>query len=123
LESRETIITDYFNSWLIKDSSVLEKTFAINAVYIESWGPAYNGLNHILKWFNEWSSHNTVLQWPVKQFFHKGNVCVCEWYFQCDCCGEISDFDGVSIVEFDTDNKIILLKEFQSKTPNSYPYE
>jgi len=45
LESREIIITDYFNSWLTKDASVLEKAFAIDIVYIESWGPAYKNLN------------------------------------------------------------------------------
>jgi len=123
MESREKIITDYFNSWLTKDTAVLEKTFAIDVVYIESWGPAYRSLNHVIKWFNKWNKHNSVLQWPVKRFFHQENVCVCEWYFQCDCRGKVSDFDGVSIIEFDTNNIIIMLKEFQSKTPNRYPCE
>ena len=123
METREIIVTNYFKSWLTKDASVLEKTFAIDAVYIESWGPAYKSLHHIQKWFTKWNKHNVVLQWSIKRFFHQGNVCVCEWYFQCDCRGKVSDFDGVSLIEFDKNNKISMLKEFQSKIPNRYPYE
>lgn len=123
LEAREKIITDYFNSWLKKDVSVLKNTFTTDALYIESWESAYKSLLHITKWFNEWNKDNAVLQWTLKRFFHQDNACVCEWFFQCDCNREVYEFDGVSIVEFNADNKITMLKEFQSKIPNRYPYE
>lgn len=122
MKVREKIVEGYFRSWLTKDISVLEKTFAINAVYIESWGPAYDNLIDIGKWFKDWNDHNNVLQWDIKQFLHQGNTCVCVWYFQCECGGNVDGFDGVSIIDFDDNNKIILLREFQSKTPNYYPY-
>ncbi len=34
----------------------------------------------------------------------------------------IDGFDGVSIIEFNDDNKIASVKEFQSKHEHEYPY-
>ena len=119
----EKTIKDYFNSWKTKDETVLEKTFSQDAVYIESWGPAYRNKKQILAWFREWNKENTVLEWSIKAFYHTGSESICEWYFKCKCGGVIDGFNGVSIVTFDEDNKIVQLKEFQSKTPNTYPYD
>jgi len=63
------------------------------------------------------------LEWNIKKFFHIEDTCICEWYFKCECGGNIDGFNGVSIITFDEDDKIVLLKEFQSKTPNNYPYD
>ncbi|MCL2386841.1 MAG: nuclear transport factor 2 family protein [Defluviitaleaceae bacterium] len=123
MKRREKIITDYFTSWVRKDSAVIENIFSLEAVYIESWRPAYRNLAEIKKWFSEWNENNTVLQWDIIGFLHQGDICVCEWYFKCECDNNISGFNGVSIVEFDINEKIISLKEFQSKHPNYYPYE
>ena len=59
----------------------------------------------------------------VKKFIHQGLFTVVEWYFECDYNNEISGFDGVSIIEFNKNMKIINLKEFQSKSEHDYPYE
>jgi len=123
MKAREKAIADYFNSWIRKDISVIENTFSPDAVYVESWGPAYRNLVDIRKWFNEWNKDNTVLQWDIVGFLHQDDICVCEWYFKCECDNNVSGFNGVSVVEFDTDGKIVFLKEFQSKYPNYYPYE
>ena len=50
--------------------------------YLESWGPEYCGLAKIKWWFEEWNTRGTVLQWDVKQFFHKKNQTVVQWYFK-----------------------------------------
>lgn len=123
MTSREITIRRYFDSWIHKDASAVRETFAPHAMYIECWGPAYRGLDHILQWFEDWNKENTVLQWDIHAFVHERQTCVCEWYFQCDCHGEISAFNGVSVIEFDANERIELLKEFQSKYPNDYPYE
>ncbi len=47
---------------------------------------------------------------------------VAEWYFECDYNHEIGGFDGVSIIEFNDDMKIVNLKEFQSKAEHYFPY-
>jgi len=120
---RERIIAGYFNSWIAKDSAILEKTFSPNVTYIESWGPAYKNKSQILTWFKDWNRENTVLEWSIKTFYHSGNECICEWYFECECDGNVDGFNGVSVITFNDKNEIILLKEFQSKTPNVYPYD
>lgn len=123
LLSRESIIRRYFDSWIYKDASAVREAFAADAVYIESWGPAYRGLDHILQWFEDWNKESTVLQWDIHTFVHAHQTCVCEWYFKCDCQGKRSAFNGVSVIVFDAHERIVLLKEFQSKCPNNYPYE
>ena len=123
MNKRERIFNDYFNSWIQKDVSVLKDTFSSDVIYIESWGPAYKGIEQVTAWFTDWNKENTVIKWDIKAFLHDGNTSICEWYFECDCDGNIDGFNGVSIVVFDESNKIELLKEFQSKSPNNYPYE
>lgn len=44
-----------------------------------------------------------------------GNTLVVEWYFICEYEGNVGDFDGVTIAEFDVGMKICDLKEFRSK--------
>jgi hypothetical protein len=119
----ELIVKNCFNSWLTKDSSAFKNSFAENVVYVESHGPAYEGIKQVTEWFSDWNGNdNHVLTWDIKKFHHFENTCVCEWYFECKCGGSIDGFDGVSIITFDSENKIATLKEFQSKTPNHYPY-
>jgi len=123
LDKRELVIKNCFNSWIIKDVSAFRDSFDDNAVYIESWGPAYRNKDHIITWFIDWNKENRVLEWNIKEFFHAKNICICEWYFNCECDGVIDGFNGVSVITFNEENKIVLLKEFQSKSPNNYPYE
>lgn len=120
---REKLIFDYFHSWLVKDASVLEVVFVPDICYIESYGPAYRGLAQVKQWFHDWNLLDKVLQWDIKRYIHQGDVCVCEWFFKCACGGEVHKFDGVSIIEFNSDGKIVWLKEFKSEIPNVYPYE
>lgn len=115
---REKIIKNYFQSWLNKNSQILRKTFDLNAVYSECYGPEYYGLEIIERWFNDWNKRGTVLLWGIKQFIHQDNITVVEWYFKCEYDGDIGEFDGVSLIEFNNDNYIVNLKEFQSKIPH-----
>ncbi len=124
MNKREQVITDCFQSWLTKDAETFCGSFSEDAVYIESWGPAYRGLKHIARWFDDWNNaDNFVLKWDIANFFHDEKVSVCEWYFECKCDSVVAGFNGVSLVTFNSEDKIVLLKEFQSKTPNEYPYE
>lgn len=119
---REVIIRNYFDGWINKDKSILEKTFANNVIYSESHGPEYHGLKQINQWFTRWNEQGKVIKWDIKQFIHGAYSTAVEWYFQCEHDGKIEGFDGVSIVEFTTDYKIKSLKEFQSKAEHTYPY-
>ena len=121
-KTRELLIADCFRAWIAKDGAGFRAGFSTEAVYTESWGPAYLGLAEITKWFDDWNAQNRVLQWDIKRFWHDGNICICEWHFKCECGKVVDGFDGMSIIEFDDENRIARLKEFQSKTPNHYPY-
>ena len=111
------------NRGLIKNIEPLENIFSDDIIYSECYGPEYHGLPQMLKWFSDWNIKGTVLKWEIKKFIHQGLFTVVEWYFECDYNNEISGFDGVSIIEFNKNMKIINLKEFQSKSEHDYPYE
>lgn len=119
---REEIIKNYFQAWLNKDNGILGEIFADDVIYSECYGPEYHGISQILQWFEDWNINNTVLEWTIKRFLHQENITVAEWYFKCRCGDAEEGFDGVSLVEFDDRNKIVALKEFQSKAEHCYPY-
>lgn len=119
---REEIIRKYFDSWIKKDIEVLPSIFSENTVYVECYGPEYHGLDQILKWFSDWNKNGAVLEWNIKSFMHQGRFSAVEWYFKCDYDGEVSGFDGISLIEF-AGEKIVNLKEFQSKAEHYYPYD
>lgn len=119
---RERIIEAYFESWISKNKAVLRKTFDPDIVYSESYGPEYRGIDTVEKWFDDWNQRGNVLAWKIKQFIHQGDLTAVEWYFNYDYDAEVDEFDGVSWIEFNRDNLIVNLKEFQSKLPHYDPY-
>jgi hypothetical protein len=46
---------------------------------------------------------------------HEGNCTVAEWYFECEFGGVRDEFNGVSIILFNSDEKIISLKRVSVK--------
>ena len=85
--------------------------------------PEYHGIRQIQQWFHDWNQKGTVQKWDVKQIYISRNTAIIEWYFQCNYCNTPGAFDGVTIAQFDGNNKIYNLKEFQSKCDHEYPYE
>ena len=83
----------------------------------------YHGLEMIERWFEDWNKRGTVLVWDIKQFIHQANMTAVEWYFKCEYDGDIGEFDGVSLIEFNDDNRIVNIKEFQSKIPHYCHYK
>lgn len=122
-DKREKIIELWFAMWLQKADLGIMDIFSEDTVYIESWGPEYKGSARVRQWFDEWNSRGTVLQWEVRQYFHKENQTVVEWNFRCamkDGGGEA--FDGVSLLEWTQDDKICFLKEFGCNQNRYDPY-
>ena len=124
MNEREKIIHLWFDMWLQKKDLGISEMFADNSVYIESWGPAYHGSAKIKLWFDEWNTRGTVLQWDIKQFFHKENKTIVEWYFKNQMKnGTVEVFDGISLIEWTSNNKILSLKEFGCNINTYDPYE
>ena len=123
MEQRENIIRLWFDMWLKKADLGILDIFDPNAVYIESWGPEYHGAEKIRHWFDEWNSRGTVLQWDIRQFFHKEDQTVVQWYFKNKMSdGRTEAFDGISLIRWTPENRIALLQEFGCNETRYDPY-
>lgn len=123
MEKREQIIRLWFDMWLEMKDRGIEGIFARDCVYIESWGPKYLGTKAVKRWFDDWNKSNRVLIWDIKQFFHRDQQTVVEWFFKCEMEeSKVDGFDGVSIIRWDQEDRIRYLKEFGCKLPNYEPY-
>ena len=120
---REDKIRLWFQMWLRRTDEGILELFAPDAVYIESWGPEYHGLPAIRHWFSEWNSRGRVMAWDIKQFFHKENQTVVEWYFR-DAMddGRVEEFDGLSLVAWNGAGQIARLQEFGCNLNRYDPY-
>src|SRR5699024_76783 len=68
---REQAIRRWFSMWLTGADTGISTLFARDCVYIESWGPAYQGSAAVARWFEEWNRRGQVLRWEIRQFFHR----------------------------------------------------
>lgn len=125
MKKREKSIKMWFDMWLQKKDSGIDEIFSENILYTESWGPEYKGIENLKLWFSEWNTRGDVLKWEIKQFFHKENQTITEWYFKCamNDDGKIEEFSGMSLIQWNSENKISFLKEFMCKLNNYDPYK
>lgn len=123
-KQREEKIRLWFDMWLTQKDLGMEEIFDPQLLYIESWGPEYHGLAALQHWFWEWNTRGKVLHWEIRQFFHRGNQTMVEWYFHSQMKDDAGDeFDGVSLVEWTEAGKIRALKEFGCNRNRYNPYE
>ena len=123
MDKREKIIRLWFDMWLQKKDLGILEIFSTDTLYIESWGPQYRGVEKVRHWFNEWNTRGTVLQWDIKQYFHKDNQTIVEWYFKNKMVdGRVEAFDGISLIKWTTDDKICFLQEFGCNEHRYDPY-
>ena len=120
--SKKQIIRDYFQAWLKPNIEVIKSIFDKNATYSECYGPIYRNKKEIISWFKKWNKQGKVIAWPIEKILINENTCIVEWHFKCNYQKKISEFDGVSIIDFNDQNKIISVKEYQSKSQHYYPY-
>lgn len=124
MNEREQIIQLWFKMWLTQQDLGMDDIFAEDVIYTESWSPKYNNRQVVKHWFNEWNTRGKVMEWKIKQFFHKDNQTVVEWYFKNEMNnGNIEEFDRMSLIVWTADNKIKSLKEFGCNLNNYNPYE
>lgn len=120
---REDTVRRWFTMWLEKTDLGIPDIFAEDATYIESWGPEYHGVENIRHWFREWNTRGTVLQWDIRQFFHKEDQTVVQWYFRNRMNdGRVEAFDGLSLIRWTPEGKIRLLQEFGCNESRYDPY-
>ena len=123
MEERERIVRLWFEMWLRKKDLGITEIFTGDAVYAESWGPEYHGAEKIRHWFREWNTRGTVLQWDIRQFFHKGDQTAAEWYFRNRMeDGRVEAFDGLSLIRWTPAGQICFLQEFGCNESRYDPY-
>ena len=121
---REEILRRWFEMWLIGKDLGIAQIFSPDAYYVESWGPAYRGVESIRQWFEEWNTRGKVVSWPIERFFHESSRTVAQWAFRAEMYdGTVEAFDGMSLVEWNEEGQIRFLKEFGCNTANYDPYE
>ena len=109
MNQRERIIRLWFDMWLQQKDLGIDDIFTEDVIYIESWSPQYENRITVKHWFEEWNTRGKVLAWTIKQFFHKNNQTICEWYFKNRMDnGSVEEFDGLSLIEWTDGNKIKL---------------
>lgn len=124
MNERERIIRLWFSMWLQQKDLGIDDIFADDVVYVESWSPKYGNRATVKHWFEEWNTRGKVLIWDIKQFFHKEDQTIVEWYFKNEMNdGKIEEFDGMSLIVWTPDKKIKLLKEFGCNRNNYNPYQ
>ena len=121
-EKREQIIQLWFDMWLKAVDLGISDIFSTDAVYTESWGPEYRGLDKIRLWFQEWNTRGTVLRWDIRQFFHKGDQTVVQW----DFCNRMDDgrtepFEGLSLIRWDASGRIAFCRNSAATRPGMTP--
>lgn len=119
---KEVTINTYFGMWIRRDFSAVASVFAADIYYSECYGPEYSGLQEIYQWINAMLQKQIVLEWRIKRFLHEKDTVVVEWFFKEQQGSVIHGFDGVSIIEFQSDGKISSIKEFESKSEHITPY-
>lgn len=94
---RDRTVRRWFDMWLENDCEGLEDVFSDDVVYIESWGPRYDGIRAVRHWFEEWNARARVLSWDITDIVHSGDATYVEWHFH-DLMdtGREEEFDGVS---------------------------
>ena len=120
MNKKEKIIQLWFDMWIKQKDLGIDEIFTEDVIYTESWSPKYENRETVKLWFNEWNNRGIVIDWTIKQFFHKGNQTIVEWYFK---NRSIEDFDGISLIVWTDDNKIKELKEFGCNRNNYNPYQ
>ena len=117
-------LSKWFDMWLNQQDMGIDDIFTEDVIYTESWSPQYNNRKTVKHWFQEWNTRGKVVIWEIKQFFHKGDQTVVEWYFKNKMNnGSIEEFDGISLVEWTEDNRIKALKEFGCNRNTYNPYQ
>ena len=114
MEEREKIIKLWFDMWLQQRDLGIDNIFEENVIYIESWSPKYENRDTVKHWFNEWNTRGKVLKWDIKQYFHKNNQTIVEWYFKNTMNNGI---------KWSNNNKIEFLKEYGCNLNNYNPYK
>lgn len=125
---RERAICEYFHMWVTRDFDRLDGIFAPDSVYEEWNGHIYENRNQIHLWIDDTLEHRVVLNWTAAGFTHargreaQPSITVFWTLNSRDEKEGKGCIDGVSVFEFNRQNKIQRVREFKAEHRRDYPY-
>ncbi|WEV68806.1 nuclear transport factor 2 family protein [Bifidobacterium sp. ESL0775] len=126
---RERAISEYFNMWVTRDFDKLDAIFAPDCVYEECNGHIYENRNQMHHWIEDALDDQVVSTWRIANFTHargrEGQPSITVfWMFAAkNRDGKEDAFDGVSVIEFNRQNKVKRVREYRAKHRRDYPYK
>lgn len=118
----EKIIAEYFEMWVKRDFTELQRIFANDITYHECTGAIYIGMVEIQAWITASLQKQTVLMWQIKNIQQiDDQAFFVEWFFRAQET-QTYCFDGVSKIQF-KNQKIIAIDEYAAKHNTYRPYQ
>lgn len=123
MNEQERIIREYFQMWISRDFTSIDKIFDKDIFYRECYGACYSNLREIHLWLNKQLDRQKVLSWTIDNIYSVNNDYFVTWTFKAKE-GKEYIFDGISKITFDIpSNKIIEISEFETKHDIYYPFK
>lgn len=122
----ETLIRQYFHSWLTQDLSQFLNTMTLDVRVTECYGPFYVGVEEVRQWFTNWHAgegNGKVTRWDILRimFDEVQQMAAVEWDFDCIYQGNQAGFPGASLFHF-KEGKISCIQEYQMDRDQYRPY-
>jgi hypothetical protein len=122
----ETLIKQYFQSWLQQDLSLFLSTLSQNSKVVECYGPVYCGTEELRQWFVHWHTgggKGKVTKWEIFNILYDEaqERAAVEWDFECIYEGTAGSFLGASLFRFD-ETKIEHIQEYKMEKKQYRPY-
>ena len=122
----ETLIRQYFQSWLQQDLSLFLSTLSPSVEVMECYGPVYWGTEEVRQWFMDWhtkSEKGKVTKWEISKILYDETqaMAAVEWDFECIYAGHVGSFLGASLFHFD-ETKIKRIQEYKMEKEQYRPY-
>ena len=115
IQKQEETIKAYFQVWLDRDIKKLNHLFSKDVYYAECMGPEYRGLYQVEEWIKFMFNKQTVLKWDIHDMIpslDQKSITV-TWTFSCRE-DKIYTFDGVSLIKFDEEDRMLSIKEYEA---------
>ena len=121
-QARQLKIQQYFKMWVTRNFEALPMIFAVDCYYQECYGPAYLSLAEIQAWIEHQLTIQRVTTWSIQRLWSATDEMIfVQWTFTV-VTEQVTQFDGLSAVHFNSAGYIDDLREYQTTTKHHYPY-
>lgn len=123
IEKQQAQVKAYFNVWLSKNLKDLNDIFSKDVYYAECFGPEYRGLYQVELWIKTLFNQQSVISWDIHEMIASNDQkqMTVTWTFKAYENDKELLFDGLSLIKFDHEDRIIVLKEYEALHDKEIP--